>query len=549
MKDVSKHLKSINDFSLLYPMGKENSFQKLSEIVCNDLSIDYICSFLSKKENEQRKIRGILTDIPNDEEVITYRSMVYKDLKNHPEFCIKVEEALEEIELLNEYGKTKKDWDSSNLWELVSRLKELEVYIECIKKLKSSIELSSFESEGLKNLNAYVNGIYNDSGFSEFQEDVEKIGYDISAIKSISLGVNLDENLNPIEAGIVSINSEAFKGQTFLKNFLTYHKKRSSNNTSDLFQGMTYFKHTASNGINPLMNNLTKIVENMLQPIVKDLKKTLKKYMNVSGLALVNIADEIRFYIRFLELEKKIKDIGLPVCIGQTNPINDSECKLEDFYNIKLAICKLKGEIQHDIIRNDLIFTKDQRIFILTGPNRGGKTIFTQGIGLAFLFFNSGVFIPCANGVMKPCDNIFTHFPADENSTVEMGRLGEESNRLSDICGKATSKSLILFNESFATTSHTESLFIAKDVVKYLCYLGARTCFNTHIHELAESVEEINKEIDAAHNAVSLVMGLENGERSFKVKISKPQGISFARDIAYKYGITFEQLKNRRIIS
>ncbi|WP_367179628.1 MutS-related protein [uncultured Ruminococcus sp.] len=34
---------------------------------------------------------------------------------------------------------------------------------------------------------------------------------------------------------------------------------------------------------------------------------------------------------------------------------------------------------------------------MLTGPNRGGKTILTQGIGLAFLMYQCGVFVPASS--------------------------------------------------------------------------------------------------------------------------------------------------------
>ena len=44
----------------------------------------------------------------------------------------------------------------------------------------------------------------------------------------------------------------------------------------------------------------------------------------------------------------------------------------------------MKGEVEEEIICNDIEFTKKKTVQILTGPNRGGKTILTQGIGLAF---------------------------------------------------------------------------------------------------------------------------------------------------------------------
>ena len=142
---------------------------------------------------------------------------------------------------------------------------------------------------------------------------------------------------------------------------------------------------------------------------------------------------------------------------------------------------------------------------------------------------------------LSPCDNIFTHFPADENQTVNLGRLGEESKRISEIFSLATDKSLLLFNESLATTSFTEGLYIAKDVVKAMRSLGARTIFNTHMHELAMDLDEINA-LNGKIKVASLVTGIHEGQRSYKVYLAPPDGISYARDIAEKYGVTYSQL-------
>jgi len=238
-------------------------------------------------------------------------------------------------------------------------------------------------------------------------------------------------------------------------------------------------------------------------------------------------------------LEHHISECGNPCCMAE---FSNNDTQLSDFYNIKLAICRIKGSINHKIVYNELTFAKEKNIMVLTGANRGGKTIFTQGIGLAFLLFQHGVFVPCSGGKMRICDGIYTHFPADENATVSLGRLGEEAQRLSEICKTATSESLLLFNESFTTTSHTESIYIATDVLKYLCCLGARVCFNTHIHELAENADKLSLSDKSVCGAVSVVMGCENGERSYKIFYKKPDSKSYAYDIAKKYGITFEQL-------
>ena len=75
-------------------------------------------------------------------------------------------------------------------------------------------------------------------------------------------------------------------------------------------------------------------------------------------------------------------------------------------------------------------------------------------------------------------------------------------------------------------------------------YLGARSIFNTHMHELARSLDELNGGVEGDSRVESLVTGVQKDSRSFKVAVSPPQGVSYARDIAVKYGVTFAQIKD-----
>ena len=62
------------------------------------------------------------------------------------------------------------------------------------------------------------------------------------------------------------------------------------------------------------------------------------------------------------------------------------------------------------------------------------------------------------------------------------------------------------------------------------------------MHELAASLDEMNAASECKDQAVSLITGVEEGKRSYKISIAPPQGLSFAQDIAQKYGVTYEQL-------
>lgn len=240
-------------------------------------------------------------------------------------------------------------------------------------------------------------------------------------------------------------------------------------------------------------------------------------------------------------------ELGLPMSRPQILEPSCRSLTATELYNLKLAIPMMDGK-KTDVICNDFAFSKEHGIFIMTGPNRGGKTTFTQDVGLLFLSAQHGIYVPAASLSLAPCDNIYTHFPADENQTVNLGRLGEESKRISEIFSVAKNQSLLLFNEPLASTSFTEGLYIAKDVVCALRFLGARTIFNTHIHELAMHLDEMNA-LPGDIKAASLVTGIHEGQRSYKVYQAPPDGIGYAKDIAEKYGVTLNQLKDTILAS
>lgn len=550
-------------FSLLSPIDKKGF--EISENTANDLSIEFIADSMTKNNAEQKAVTKILLDMPVDNDVIEYRKAVYSDLRENFGVCEKMYDIFDSMRFYT-LERNNRISDGSTIYELLTRLKSLESYIYSVTKLKEVTEGVEFNSEGMKHFSDMIERIYNDSGFEELTKDMEIISKEISNVRSITIGVNLDQNFYPREAGITSLNSYWFEEQSIIKRFLKYQRKNQisdkelmpftfeTHNDSlskatkkigfmmSLKQGSTLFSKGDTASDSPLMNNLTKIIERMLPAMTSKIKNVLNKYVDISGQKLGKLADEVLFYLRSIELEKKLCDIGMPCCCGESA---ENETHIGELYNLKLAICKLKGTVNEDIVCNDIEFTNDKTVQILTGPNRGGKTILTQGIGLAFLMYQSGVFVPAGKAEIKPCDGIYTHFPVEEERTVSLGRLGEEAERFNEICKTASRNSLILFNESFATTSHSESLYIAEDVIRYICCLGARTIFNTHMHELGENAEELSAHEKSVCKAVSIVMEGSEGKRSYKIAYKKPDGKSYAHDIAYKYGITFEQLSQK----
>ena len=560
---------SIKNFSLLHPENKEVEYKTLNKEALNDLSIDFLCENLTSDPYELNSIKRLLTNVTCDEEVIEYRRDIFEDFLKFPKLRSDLTALLLKLKDLREIERFQKDTEASSLWQLINRLRELDGYVDCITSIKDTLESLDIKSKGLLRLREIVRDIYNHSGFSQLKDDINETFEKARTLKSITLGVNLDNLLKPQTVGVISLNDQHFSDSGLLKKFINFAKSESElhhgvdvsayvsyhpNNPSTTTFGLgkvvtgaqqdvNQIQDSTLTGADPMSQALSKVVTDILKRTVNNIKSILHQYIGVSGYSFVDLMPEIIFYIRFSELCDKILAKRLPLCKAEVKTKDERMCDIKDIYNIKLAIKSVNENTVPDIVTNDFVFDEDKRIYILTGPNRGGKTTITQAVGLCFLLAQNGIYVPCKSMVFSPCDNIFTHFPADENDTVDLGRLGEESKRLSEIFSVATKYSLLLLNESLATTNVAEGLYIAKDVVKSMRYLGVRCIFNTHMHELASSISVINNEIQGDSVVESMVTGVDNGRRSFKTFIAPPQGMSYAKDIAIKYGVTFDCIK------
>ena len=125
--------------------------------------------------------------------------------------------------------------------------------------------------------------------------------------------------------------------------------------------------------------------------------------------------------------------------------------------------------------------------------------------------------------------------------------MGEECARLDEIFDLITSKSLVLLDESLSSTGSYEASYIASEVLSGMLASGCRGIFSTHLHELGMMIDDINERCKSLSSAKldTLVAGMEDGERSFVILRQKPDGKSYARDIAESYGLTYENILKR----
>src|SRR5205085_10654227 len=253
----------------------------------------------------------------------------------------------------------------------------------------------------------------------------------------------------------------------------------------------------------------------------------------------------------------RLRAAGLPMCRPEIRPIAECVSYLDESYNVSLALRVMQaattpGEsTTGGIVTNPMTFDAEHgRVWVLTGPNRGGKTTYARAVGLAHLLFQAGLYVPACTARMSPVDAVYTHFPSAEAARPGEGHLDEEAIRLAAMFRQATPHSLILLNEVLSGTSTLEALGLAYDAVRGLRLLGARAIYVTHLHELATRVDEINATTGGDGTVGSLVAEVDEEQsdgkaghrRTFRIRPSPPLGLSYASEIAEQHGISYPQL-------
>ncbi len=568
-------------YSILYPDFEGVEYKQLSETACHDLSLDLLCRNLTDNYKEAKMISEVISNMTADPKVARYRQKVFCDILKFPGLRKRMTELFDKFEFIRNYGVNRLKTDEKmGIWHLLRRMDELSDYISCVEAMQECLTENPVESDGLIGFRKYVDELYHDANFDKMKADITELKNHSSEIKSVTVGINVNDRFEATEMGLISINNKYFKKSGIVSNFadalgakqkvqdgtdwdgnMHYHPAEmvldKGNFLGDIMAKGAKVSLTTMSGIvgggvssdtmvkipegDGTANStlyLSSIVNKMLDMLVRKLRDTLNKYADVVVVNISHIIPEFVYYIRFAEFIEKNIASGYTFCEAEVIDKGDKQMEAKGFYNLKLAVSGLENE---NIVTNYLDFDKEHTVYILTGANRGGKTTVTQAIGIMYVLAQGGIFVPATSFNYKPVDCIHTHFPADEEKTLDLGRLGEECIRFKESYNACTKDSLYLLNESFSTTSFEEGYYIAKDSVKALLKKSVRTIYNTHMHKLGEDICELNRENPDA-KAASLVVRSEEGRRSFKIEVAPPEGMSYARDIAEKYGVTYEML-------
>jgi DNA mismatch repair ATPase MutS len=381
---------------------------------------------------------------------------------------------------------------------LYGAVKSMDMLVGMLEKLRliADQHAPELESEGFKAFFTLLKAELTDEYFARIKSHLEELKFPRGVLVSARLGKGnkggdyvLRKSLDEQQGWIQRMMPSKTSGYTF-------HIARRDEAGA---QALSKLRDT---GINLVANALAQSTDHVLS-------------------FFATLQTELGFYLGCVNLRRQLEQKGTPLCFPVPVPAGTRRHSAVGLRDVSLVL-----SFEKEVIANELN-ADETNLVIITGANKGGKSTFLRGVGLAQLMMQAGMFVAAESFCANLCLSVFTHYKREEDVTMKSGKFDEELNRMSNIVDALTPDSLLLFNESLAATNEIEGSEIARQIVRALLETRVKIFFVTHQYEFAHSVFE--QKLD---NAVFLRAERQaDGRRTFKLLPGEPLQTSFGADL------------------
>lgn len=290
-----------------------------------------------------------------------------------------------------------------------------------------------------------------------------------------------------------------------------------------------YRKATLKNSERFGSQELTEIEEIMLEAREKSSSLEYDLFMGLR-------AETEQYIGRLQALAKTIAEID---CLQSLSVVAEKQGYIRPTLTEGSRIVEIKGG-RHAVVEavmgaqeyvpNDIELPEQTDIQLITGPNMSGKSTYMRQFALTVIMAQIGSFVPAKTANLPIFDAIFTRIGASDNLISGESTFMVEMSEANHAIQKATSRSLIIFDELGRGTATYDGMALAQAIIEYVHeYIGAKTLFATHYHELTD----LDKELDHLDN-VHVATLEQNGNVTFLHKITdgpadKSYGIHVAK--------------------
>jgi DNA mismatch repair ATPase MutS len=287
-----------------------------------------------------------------DKTTALMRIEVFRELYEKESVCIDLSEI---TKLLSRLGKCKASESNSGCVEQkwMYFLKTAEIYIECIQKLSDI--LSALKAGAFRKFYSLLQVIQDSTEFQRMVADTNRLSETFSSILNLSLSV--DYNSKSIIVTEHIANSLYEELQALCEDILGLTMYRT-------------FSVVNSNPLSALEEDIIKVLKRRHSDAFKELAEFYEHYSGINVYDIVNLKNQIIFYIEFIEFVKKAEAAGMKLTLPD---FTDKAFEGKGLYDLSLAL-KIP-----EVIPNDFCFGKGE-LFVLSGPNQGGKTTLSEDL-------------------------------------------------------------------------------------------------------------------------------------------------------------------------
>ena len=456
---------------------------------------------------------------------IKYRQEIVKDCISHEEFIRSLymicSDVIKKWNTLGRGGREKLQ-QSNPVTRLTEDIKVLHLFSDSLSEIRAllseqkdlnSAGLSVFKNEFLKAYSAdreeFVKNVLGDISFYTDGSDEEDEGREQVVRPRIVMESGLEDGLKFSSLKLEEVSSRSEK---FYKRGSAKYKFREFKNslTPDSFSTV---------GDQNIDEQAQQLEFGIVSYIVEELKSELEEFRTFFD----RLRFQSAFYLSTVQLKAQMERVGGEWCYPEVCDRND--LKFEELRELVMSM------EHHVTVVGNSMYLENKDLVIITGANQGGKSTFLRSIGIAQVMMQCGLPVMAKSFSSGIFPNLFVHFTRREDSEMNSGRLDEELKRMSGIIDRIGDGSLVLLNESFATTTEKEGSVIAYDIIRALRESGVKILTVTHLLSFARRMhDETEGRPDSGVQFLSAERK-EDGRRTFRMIPHAPELTSFGLDL------------------